>query len=129
MRENTKVLVVDDEVAFSQLVKAQLERTGPYEVCIENDSMRIIEAATSFMPDIILLDIVMPGFDGGDVEALLSQHETLKSVPILIVSALVSGSDVPGDAVIQSGKNVILAKPVTTEKLIAAIEQKLDGTL
>ena len=129
MKGKTKVLVVDDEVPFSRLVKSQLERTGSFEVCIENESTRIIETATSFLPDLILLDIVMPGFDGGDVEALLRQHETLKTVPILIVSALVSNSDAPEDAVVQSGKDVILAKPVTTEKLIAAIEQKLDGTL
>jgi CheY-like chemotaxis protein len=129
MREKTKVLVVDDEVPFTKLVKAQLERMGSYDVGIENDALRIIETATEFMPDLILLDIVMPGLDGGDVQALLRQHPTLKDIPVLIVSALVSNTDAASDAVVQSGRDTILAKPVTTERLISAIEQKLDGVI
>ena len=127
--EKTKLLVMDDDVPFTTVLKSQLERSGPYEVHVENDSTRIIETATEFMPHLILLDIVMPGLDGGDVEALLKAHPTLKHIPVLIVSALVSEHDAPGDAVVQSGKNVIVSKPVNTEKLMAAIEQKLDGTI
>ena len=129
MKKKTKLLVMDDDEPFTKVLKAQLEQSGSYEVCVENDPTRVIETATGFMPELILLDIVMPGLDGGDVEALLRAHPDLKDVPVLIVSALVSEEEASGDAVVQSGKDVIVAKPVKTDKLIAAIEQKLDGII
>jgi len=51
---------VDDEEDYTSLPKLNLEMTGRYEVCCENDSTQAHEIALNFLPDIILLDIVMP---------------------------------------------------------------------
>lgn len=127
--EKKRVLVVDDEESFTWLVKVQLERSGPYEVREENDSSKIIETAAEFMPHIVLLDIVMPGLDGGDVEALLKDDARFKEIPVLIVSALVSSDGTPSGTAAQAGEDIMLAKPIQTEKLIDAIERKLGGIL
>ena len=83
-----KVLAIDDEVGFTRLVKMNLEKGGEYEVRIENDSNQALDTALEFLPDVVLLDIVMPGLDGGDVAALFQNHEVLKDVPIIMMTAL-----------------------------------------
>ena len=59
-----KILLVDDEAGFTQLLKMNLEKSGDFEVTIENDSTKAIATARSFQPDVVLLDVVMPGMDG-----------------------------------------------------------------
>ncbi len=59
---NTKrILVVDDDIQATRMVKWALDRTGRYEVREVNDSTRALEAAREFKPDLILLDVCMPG--------------------------------------------------------------------
>ena len=58
-----KILVVDDEKSFTHLVKLAL---SVYEILEENDSLRALETARQFQPDLMLLDIIMPGIDGRD---------------------------------------------------------------
>ncbi len=127
--EKIKILVVDDEEAFTWILKLQLEKAGPYDVCTENDPTAALQTARAFKPDIILLDVVMPEMDGGDVKAQLEEDPALREIPVLMVTALVSNNDAPADAVVQSGSDVMLAKPVRTEKLIAAIKQRLAGVI
>ena len=59
-----KVLVVDDEADFLRLVKLNLEETGNYEVLTLLSAKDIVSQAKVFKPDIILLDIIMPGIKG-----------------------------------------------------------------
>ncbi|MFV1996019.1 MAG: response regulator, partial [Verrucomicrobiales bacterium] len=94
-------------------------------VVVENDSLKALEVARACRPDIILLDVVMPGLDGGDVEELLRADPDLVDIPLLILTALVSNADSAQDTAAQSGHSAVIAKPVSTEKLVAAIEQRL----
>lgn len=65
-----KILIVDDEEDFTKLIKLNLERTGEYEVEIENGGLRGLAAAREFKPDLILLDILMPDMEGGEVASV-----------------------------------------------------------
>lgn len=112
-----KVLIVDDEAGFTKLLKMNLEKSGQFEVRIENNSMKALAAAQEFVPDVILLDVVMPGLDGGDVSALFQNDPVLKKVPIIMLTALVSPGETSQDAVAQSGSLTVLPKPVNLEKL------------
>jgi CheY-like chemotaxis protein len=107
-----KILLVDDEVGFTELLKMNLERSGTYEVKIENDSTQAIAVARSFKPDAILLDIVMPGMDGGDVQAQLEKDPFLRKIPVIMLTALVDSSELSEGAVAQSGSVIVLPKPV-----------------
>ena len=68
-----RILVVDDEPSITRLLKLNLEQTGRYEVRVENLGARAYEAAQEFMPDLVLLDIMMPDMDGSDVAASLKE--------------------------------------------------------
>jgi CheY-like chemotaxis protein len=120
-----RILVVDDDVPLTQSMKISLEDTGDFEVRVENKSFSALPAAREFHPDLILLDIVMPGLDGGDVSAELRSDPILCDIPVIMVTALVSNGETGADAAVSRGDRVMLAKPIRFEKLIQAIEEGL----
>lgn len=125
-----KIMVVDDEIYYMELVKMTLEDTGRFEVALVADGTRVLEAARDFEPDLILLDIVMPGIDGGDIAAQLRLDRKLGKVPILFVTALVSSSEsTEGGAVVRRGGRCMLSKPVHSKVLIQAIDAAIRGRL
>jgi CheY-like chemotaxis protein len=88
-----RVLVVDDEPALSALVRISLEETGLYEVMVENFSYQALATARRFRPDVIVLDVNMPGKDGGDVAAEIRADADLAGTPILFFTSLVSAEE------------------------------------
>src|SRR5476651_2575288 len=88
--EPKRILVVDDEGGFTRLLKLTLEGTKKYIVKEENDGMQALNTARQFMPDLILLDVVMPKMDGGDVARQISGDRTLKNTRIIFLTAIVS---------------------------------------
>ncbi len=122
-----KVLLVDDEAGFTQLLRMNLERTGDYEVRVENNSTLALSAAKAFKPDVILLDVVMPEMDGGDVQALLEADPELKSVPIVMLTALVDSTELSEGAVAQTGTSMVLPKPVDLALLLRVLQECVAG--
>ncbi|MGB2706498.1 MAG: response regulator [Candidatus Omnitrophota bacterium] len=117
-----KILVIDDEEAFTEVVKFNLEETGKYEVRVENKGARGFDAAKEFRPDLILLDIIMPGMGGDKVAFQLKNSEDTKNIPVILLTAIVTKEEEAGAGGVLSGYHVI-AKPVDLEKLIAAVEE------
>lgn len=122
-----KVLLIDDEAGFTQLLKMNLEKSGDFEVTIENDSTKAADVARSVRPDVILLDVVMPGMDGGDVQAHLQADPALQKVPVIMLTALVDSAELSAGAVAQSATSVVLPKPVDLELLLRVIEEAITG--
>ncbi len=120
-----KVLLVDDEAGFTQLLKMNLEKSGGYEVMIENDSTKALATALSFEPDAIVLDVVMPGMDGGDVQAQLQQSPRLSKVPVVMLTALVDSAELSEGAVAQAGTTTVLPKPVDLSLLLRVLQEML----
>jgi len=120
----TRVLVIDDEESFTKMVKLNLEGTDMYTVRTLNESRKAIEVARDFQPHIILLDVVMPEVDGGDVANNLRTRTATKNIPIIFVSAMVSQKE-SHSGFYESGGEHFLAKPVNTETLSGAIETVL----
>ncbi len=120
-----KILLVDDEAGFTELLKMNLERAGGYEVRIENDSTKALAAVRSFMPDAILLDVVMPGMDGGDVQAQLQANPLLARIPIVMLTALVDSTELSEGAVAQAGSQMVLPKPVNLPLLLRVLDDIL----
>jgi len=67
-----RILVIDDEPSITLNLKLTLESGGDYEVLGENNPANALAAAQTFQPDLILLDVMMPDLDGGDVAATAS---------------------------------------------------------
>lgn len=122
--ENTpiRVLIIDDEAPFTRMVKLNLQNAGNYLVEALNDSPQARIVAKAFKPDVILLDVVMPEADGGDVATMLRESDATKHIPIIFVSAMVSRKE-SHRGLYQSGGEYFLAKPVNSDILIDAISR------
>jgi CheY-like chemotaxis protein len=115
-----KILVVDDDPKLSRLVKTILEKTGLYEVQEENRSSIALATARAFSPDMVLLDVDMPGKDGGDVARELQGDPILRAKPVLFFTSLISHSEA-GKHEVERGGMRFLAKPVDPAVLIETV--------
>ena len=88
-----RILVIDDEPNVSTLVQLYLARLGGYEVLTENLPSQARNSALRFNPDMILLDVNMPGKDGGQVAREFRADPALCHVPILFLTSLVSSAE------------------------------------
>jgi DNA-binding response OmpR family regulator len=125
--KSKRILMIDDDIPLTQSMRINLEDTGNFEVMIENQSSKAISTARVFKPDLIILDVVMPGLDGGDISALLKSDPYLSDVPIIMVTALVSNDETGNESMVKSGDHLMMAKPIRFEKLLNAIEKSLAG--
>ena len=122
MERKKRILLVDDEPSFTRLMKLNLETNGPYEVRVENDGKKALAAALTFRPDLIFLDVIMPDADGGEIASRLRADASLKSTPIVFLTAVVSKNEViqHGDVI---GGQTFLAKPVSVDDVKRTIEK------
>ena len=121
-----RILVVDDEPNLSGLVRLFLEKTQRFEVRVENRSALALSAACEFRPDMILLDVDMPGKDGGEVAREIQAEPALCGVPILFFTSLISREEAGEHETMRGGMR-FLAKPVNPKALIAAVDRVLAG--
>jgi len=121
--EKRRILIVDNDRDTTHLVKILLERAGNYLVLEENDATKAHHSARSFGPDLILLDVVMPETDGGEVAARIQADSELQNTPIIFLTALVTRAEAKSGLNIQG--HPFLAKPVSIPELINAIERRL----
>ena len=118
-----KVLLVDDEKSFTNLLKLNLEQTGNYDVSVVNWSEDALPTARQFKPDLMLLDIIMPRMPGGNVVAQFEADPELKNLPIVFLTAAVQRSRLEEMDGIISGRPC-LAKPASLEEIVAMIEKQ-----
>jgi CheY-like chemotaxis protein len=119
-----KILVVDDEESFLKLVKLNLTNTGKYEVLTLSGAKDIVAQVNAFKPDIILLDIIMPGVRGIDACEMLNKDPVGARIPIIILSAL--DTDYDRLRAYKVGVVDYLAKPIDTADLIRRIDKALE---
>lgn len=112
----SKILVVDDDPKLSGLVAMILSRAGGYDVFEENRSFAALSTARQFRPDMILMDVDMPGKDGGAVAAEIHADPLLASVPIVFLTSLISSAE----AGARNGC-LYLAKPVNPKLLLETV--------
>jgi two-component system, OmpR family, response regulator len=123
VKEERRILIVDDDRESTHLVKILLEKIGSYCVLEENDAAKAHQSAQNFRPDLILLDIMMPQRDGGDVATQIEADPRLQRTPILFLTALVTKAEARAGLHIQG--HPVLAKPVNIPELINRIEENL----
>jgi DNA-binding response OmpR family regulator len=121
MKENIKVLIIDDEVDFCYFVQKNLTQNGMFDVVISTNGQDGIDLAKNEEPDIILLDLFMPDMPGEDVADALKENTATAGIPILFVTALATNDDIVDSKENKIGNNYILPKPIRTKKLIETI--------
>ena len=121
-KKKRRILIIDDEVTLTRLLQLNLERTGAYEVRVENWGARGVAAAHEFHPDLILCDVVMPDMEGGEVVAQLRADPSLQETPVVFLTAVVSKQEAEARGGVIGG-HPYLAKPSSIEEVVRCIEQ------
>jgi two-component system OmpR family response regulator len=120
-----RILIVDDEVSAMKWLKINLEQTNHYVVETESVPGRALCAACKFQPDVILLDVVMPGMDGGELANEFRAEISLRHVPIIFLTAMATKKDVQRDKGLIGGLP-FLAKPVSLQEVVTCLNQHLN---
>ncbi len=120
----TRVLIIDDDVSLTRLMRLMLEKTQMYEVSVENRPASAMATARTVKPGVILLDLDMPGKDGGQVAREMQADPILKYAKIIVITALVSTDEARVKEAVPNGMRY-LAKPVDPMTLIDTIEEVL----
>ena len=119
-----RILVVDDRASDSRLVKLYLERDNDYVVKEVNDATAALSAAEDFEPNLILLDLMMPGMGGTELAGLFEANPKLKAVPIVFLTAAITKEQVSAVGG-RIGKFPFLAKPIVLSEVSACLKQIL----
>ncbi len=119
-----RILVVDDEPSITRLLKLNLENTGDYVVREENDGTRALTAAQEFKPDLVLLDVMMPEIDGGDVAAAIEAAPSLRSTKIVFLTAAVKKEELEAHGGVIGGYPYI-AKPLDLKGVLQVLYDQL----
>lgn len=115
----SKILVVDDDVTVTELLKVLLTIEGHHPTTV-NDSTLVLDIADSLHPDLITLDLMMPGLTGFELCELLHRDPRFADIPVVIVSA----SDDPEsmERVRQAGARAYITKPFNADDLMQKIK-------
>ncbi|HUS35203.1 MAG TPA: response regulator [Verrucomicrobiae bacterium] len=121
LKSKTRVLIVDDEPGFTRLLKLNFHHTGRYMAEVENDATEAVRAAERFSPDIVLLDVMMPGLDGSEVADRLHSMPRFHNLPIIFLTAAVKKQEVASRGGLCGGIPFV-AKPVEFQEVLHHVE-------
>lgn len=118
------ILLVDDDPINRELLEARLSSAG-YRVQSASNGAEALAAAAKCQPDLVLMDIMMPGMSGYDVCRSLKSNPATEAIPVIFISAKTNVTDrVAG---LQMGAHDFISKPFFTEELLARVEVALRG--
>lgn len=121
-----RVLMVDDDELMLSAVKRYLEGTGRFLVRTEQNSTKARAVAHEFKPELILLDVNMPTYDGGDVANFLGQDPATRDIPILFLTSMVTPEQVEQHDGTIAG-HPFVAKPAGVKEILRRVEALLDA--
>lgn len=113
-----KILVCDDDEGISEVIRIILEGAN-YQVNSLNSGHAIQKKIQQYEPDVILLDMWMPGIEGKEIIIMLKRSKNLSHIPIIVVSALSNTKDISR----KYGADDFLEKPFDTNKLLSLVEK------
>ena len=118
MEKKNKILIVDDDPQALILMEAILKPHG-YDVVLQNDGQQVIQVARQEKPNLILLDIMMPIFDGYLILTEIRDDKALCRIPVVMVTA--SGQDINKEIAKKCGASAYVTKPIDRKVLLETI--------
>ena len=125
MTSKKRVLIVDDEPGFTRLLRLNLHHTGRYLAEVVNDSAEAVKVAEQFTPDVILLDVMMPGLDGSEVADRLHSVPKFRDIPIIFLTAAVKKQEVEAGGGMRGGIPFV-AKPIEFQEVLSHLDKACD---
>lgn len=120
-----KILVVDDEEHIIQLIKFNLEKNG-YKVISANNGVDGLKAARSEMPQLVLLDLMLPLLDGYDVCREIRRDNNISNLPVIMITA--KGEELDKILGLELGADDYITKPFSVRELMARVKAVLRRT-
>jgi DNA-binding response OmpR family regulator len=117
-----KVLIVDDESSMVSFLQRHVSNAG-YEFVTASNGQEALEKIQREQPDLVLLDLVMPGMNGFETCRRIRENEKTKKLPVLIITALRSQSDSASAA--DCGANEFIVKPIDGPLLVKRLRYHL----
>jgi len=124
--EHKKILVVDDEHEVAALVAKNLEVKG-FKVMQALSGREAVSKAKMFLPDLILLDIILPDMDGSEVVQKLRRNDATRSIAVIFLSGIVSQDEEDPESEVRVGGEPYpaLPKPFSVQQLLDKIDRVL----
>ncbi len=116
--DSAKIMVVDDEPEITEIVESFLTEAG-YKVVVANSGSEAIKRAEEFKPDVILLDIMMPGTDGYAVCKQIKKNPHFANTPVIFLTGKDRDDD-KGQS-FKSGGDIYIKKPFSCERLLEIV--------
>lgn len=118
-----KIMIVDDDPEISNLLQYTLESMG-HVVRVCDNGRDVVDNLKEFLPDLMILDVMLPGIDGYSIATTLSQDPELSKIPIIVLSALE-----PSRSLFGKFNQVIafMTKPFSTDELLETVNNALSG--
>jgi len=117
-----KILVVDDEEPILELLRFNLEKEG-YQVCVAKDGQEALERVEKEQPDLLVLDVMLPGMDGLEVCRVLRLNPRFQQIPIIMLTA--KGEEIDTVLGLELGADDYMTKPFSPRELLARIKARL----
>jgi DNA-binding response OmpR family regulator len=118
--QKIKILIVDDDQDLNNLLKYTLESTKDYQVFSHFEGSRVQEIVREILPDLVLLDVMLPGLDGTRVLKQLRADRSLEAIPVVLLTARAQDADkVEG---FESGADDYITKPFSPRELLLRVQ-------
>ncbi len=117
-----KILVIEDDLASLRLTQYMLEHKG-YEVLIATNGLEGLKKARNEAPDLVILDVMLPGIDGFEICHRLRAEPPTAKIPILMLSA--KSREVDLETGLKMGADIYITKPADPARILASIEALL----
>ena len=123
--KTAKIMVIDDEPEITEIVETFLVEAG-YTVAVENASAKAVDKVREFNPDVILLDIMMPGVDGYNICEQIKADPAFAGVPIIFLTGKDRSDDMGRS--FKSGGDMFIKKPFSCDRLLEIVNIVLMST-
>src|SRR3989338_9837668 len=119
---NTAILIVDDEKEILDVLSSILKRAN-YKVFSTTKGREAVDLAKKIIPDVIILDILMPDMSGDEVAVALSECPSTAKIPVIFLTAIITKEEETERG--NFGRQFVIAKPTTGEKILEMIKNVL----
>lgn len=119
-----RVLIVDDNLPLAKLVGIRLEQTGHYTVRVEHMPKFAIRVAREFQPQLVLVDVDMPGMSGPDLQQAIRKEPGFGEVPVIFLTSLIATDNAAEREMIGNG-NRFLSKSAAIETVHRCISRAI----
>lgn len=121
MNDLVRVMHVEDDQSIQDVVKVALQLVGGYQVCTCSSGQEALDKFSSFEPQLVLLDVMMPGMDGPTTLQQLQQRFDLSQVPVVFMTAKVQANEIESYKAL--GASDVVVKPFDPMTLSSQIRQ------